>query len=83
MAGAYIYGLPEQKIAEVTMENVHIDYAEDAKPGVAAMMLGCDASCRRGVVAANVEKLNLVNVKIEGAATEPYELINVDSITSK
>ena len=83
VAGAYIYGLPEQKIAEVTMENVHIDYAEDAKSGVAAMMLGCDASSRRGIVAANVKKLTLINVSINGADGEPYELINVDSVVSK
>ncbi len=83
VAGAYIYGLPEQKIAEVTMENVNIDYAEDAKSGVAAMMLGCDASSKRGIVAANVKNLKLVNVSVNGAEGEPYELINVDSVVSK
>ncbi|MGN1188300.1 MAG: glycosyl hydrolase family 28 protein, partial [Lachnospiraceae bacterium] len=83
VAVAYIYGLPEQKIVEVTMENVHIDYAEEAKSGVAAMMLGCDESCRRGIVAANVKKLKLENVKIEGASSEPFELTNVDSVISK
>lgn len=83
VAGAYIYGLPEQKIAEVTMENVHIDYAEEAKSGVAAMMLGCDESCKKGIVAANVKKLKLENVKIEGVASEPFELTNVDSVISK
>ena len=47
------------------------------------MMLGCDASSRRGIVAANVKKLTLINVSINGADGEPYELINVDSVVSK
>ncbi len=83
VAGAYIYGLPEQKIKQVTMENIVIDYAAEPKPGVAAMMLGCDESTKRGIVAANVENLILNNVKVIGCDGEEIELINVDNINSK
>lgn len=83
VAGAYIYGLPEQKIAEVIMENVHIEYAENAKSGVAAMMLGCSEASRRGIVAANVKRLVLDNVKVEGAEGDAIEVVNVDNIISK
>ena len=83
IAGAYIFGLPESKVEKLTFENINFSYAKDAKPGVAAMMLGCDASSKRGIVAANVKKLKLFNVSVNGAEGEPYELINVDSVVSK
>ena len=47
VAGVYFYGLPEQKIEQVEMENVHITYAENAESGTAAMMQGCERTCGR------------------------------------
>ena len=83
VAGAYIYGLPEQKIMQVTMKNVVIDYADKPKPGVAAMMLGCEESTKRGIVAANVECLVLENVRVTGCEGEEIEVVNVDNVVAR
>lgn len=78
--GAYIYGLPEQKIDEITFENVSISYAADAQTGVAAMMTGCLPSCKAGLVLGNVKKLTLKNVVLSGQDGEELILNGVDSV---
>ena len=59
VAGAYICGLPEMKIEELRFENIDFNYAENAKSGVAAMMLGCDEASKQGLVVSNIKKLIL------------------------
>lgn len=68
--GVCIYGLPEQKVEEVVMNEVHISYAPDAKEGIAAMMRECTPTCRQGILARNVKRLVLKNVHLEGAEKE-------------
>lgn len=80
IAAAYITGLPENKITCLTFENVEVSYAKDAKPGVAAMMLGCDESCKAGILALNCKELILKNVNIEGCSGEDIVAENVDQI---
>lgn len=65
-AATFFYGLPEQPIGLVDMENIHITFAEDAKPGIPAMMEGVGPLCRAGIFAANVKTLRLKNVRVEG-----------------
>lgn len=81
VAGAYIYGLPERKIKIVTFENINISYAQDAQPGVAAMMLGCDEASKMGIVVNNIEELVLKNVVVTGCVGEQIVAGNVDNIT--
>ena len=78
VAGLYFYGLPESKIESVEMENVRISYAEDAEAGVAAMMIGCDESCRQGIFIRNAEKVTLKNVVLEGNEGKALDLEGVD-----
>ncbi len=67
VAAAYMYGLPEQKIDRVEMENVHVTYAEQPEYGQPAMMEGCDEhTSRQGIYANNIEELVLRNVTVEG-----------------
>ena len=80
VAAAYITGLPERKITCLTFENVTVTYAKDAKSGVAAMMIGCDESCKAGIHAMNVEKLVLKDVHIDGCEGEAVIAENVDEI---
>lgn len=80
VAGAYIYGLPERKIEKVTFENINITYAENAKPGVAAMMLGCDEASRKGIIVNNIKELVLKNVNITGCDGDPVVAGNVDHL---
>ena len=80
VAGTYICGLPESKIKELRFENISFTYAEEAKSGVAAMMIGCDEASKQGLYALNVEKLILKNVDVKGCVTEAIIAENVDEI---
>ena len=64
---AYIEGLPEKKIEEVVLEDVHFSFAEDATEGIPAMSVGVEARKQGGLFAKNVKKLRLKNVTVEGA----------------
>lgn len=83
VAAAYIYGLPEQKINSITFENIQVDYAKDAKSGVAAMMIGCDEASKQGIIIGNCNTLNLKNVKIEGCVGENIVADGVDVINQE
>ncbi len=78
--GAYIYGLPEQKIAEIVFDNVDISYAENASRGVAAMMDGCEPGCRQGLIVGNVKKVVLNHVKIDSSEGEDVITDQVDEV---
>lgn len=80
VAAAYFEGLPEAKIQELVMRNISFSYAEDAKSDVPAMSVGVQKSSRRGIFAANVSRLVLENVTLEGQDGEPWELENVEEI---
>lgn len=80
VAAAYITGLPERKITCLTFENVDVTYAKEAKTDIAAMMIGCEPSCKAGIVAMNAEKLVLKNVNIEGCEGEAIVSENIDKI---
>lgn len=75
--GVCIYGLPEQKVESVFMEDINIHYSYKAVPGIAAMMTQCQPTCRQGIFARNVTKLTLNRVNLEGAKNE-YQLQEVD-----
>lgn len=77
-AAAYFMGLPERKISEIVMKNVTVDYAENAEKGFPAMLCGIDEMSRRGIIAENIERITLENVRINGQEGEALEFINVD-----
>ncbi len=83
VAGTYICGLPESKIEELTFENIDFSYAENAKSGVAAMMVGCDEASRQGLIVSNVKNLRLKNVKVVGCVGEEIQADNVDNIVKE
>ena len=83
VAGTYICGLPESKIEELIFENIDFSYAEDAKSGVAAMMVGCDEASKQGIVVSNIKNLVLKNVKVTGCVGEDIRAENVDNIVRK
>ena len=80
VAGTYICGLPESKIERLTFENIDFSYADDAKSGVAAMMLGCEEGCKQGMVVSNIKELILKNVHVVGCEGEAIVADNVDEI---
>jgi len=78
VAGVYFYGLPESKIECVEMENVSITYAENAREGKAAMMAGCERSCRQGIFVRNAKKVSLKNVVLKGNEGKAVDIDGVD-----
>ncbi|MGI5988698.1 MAG: glycoside hydrolase family 28 protein [Lachnospiraceae bacterium] len=65
-AAAWIAGLPERRIEEIVMDGIHVTFAGDAGTGVPAMMEGCSAVSRAGLVISGVEKLTLRDVSVKG-----------------
>lgn len=80
VAGVFIYGLPEQKIDEVEMENISISYAEDAIEGLPAMMDDFDPVSKMGIFVNNVKTLKMKNIHIEGHTGDTFLIDNVDEI---
>lgn len=81
VAAAFFYGLPEQKIEEVIMENVNVSYAKHAVGGQPAMMSGIpDKVCRMGIFANNIKKLIIKNINIHGQDTEIIHIENVNDV---
>lgn len=79
-AGVYFYGLPEQKIQSIIMENVRISFAENAQTGVAAMMSGCEPSCKQGIYLQNIEKVILNHIEVVGCDGEPIITSGIDEL---
>lgn len=82
VAAAFFYGLPEQKIGRIEMENVHVTYAAKPEPDVPAMMEGVEAMTLRGIYANNVKILQLKNVVIEGQEGLAVTLEHIDQLKS-
>lgn len=80
VAAAYLYGLPEQKIREVILEDIHVTYAKDAQKGEPAMMDGIEPCSRLGVFAQNIEELVLRDVRIDGQEGEAFLLADIDRL---
>ncbi len=83
VAAAYFEGLPEQKIEELELRNIYINYTDEPKADVPAMSVGVPVSTKRGFFANNVAKLVLENVVIEGQEGEAFELHGVDELIEK
>ncbi len=66
VAAAYFYGLPEKKISCIEMRNVYVDFAENPKCDVPAMMTGIEPCSKMGIFVKNVENMIMDNVTIVG-----------------
>ena len=79
-AAGYFYGLTEQPIGSVTVENVSFTFKEDAAPGRPAMMDYIDDECKRGLYFNGVRKVHLKNVTMDGQAGDRLITVNVDEV---
>lgn len=66
VAACYIDGLPESPIGAVTLENISVDFADDAKPGMPSMRNQNEARCRLGLYLENVQSAVVRNVRLRG-----------------
>lgn len=65
-AAAHVYGLPEQPVSELTLDDVAVSFAADPKPGYPAMADGVDLMARRGLHLGFVADSEVRNVRVDG-----------------
>ena len=78
-AGAF-WGLPEQPIEEIILENVFCTMKENAEPGKAIMTLDGPWYCKSGFHFYWVNRVRIINTEVVGATTEPFILQNVNEV---
>ena len=81
-AAGFFYGLPEQPIKSITIENVDINFADDAKPFIPAMMSFQEPQLKAGLQFRHVDEVVLKNVNVKGVDTENHEAILLESVKS-
>lgn len=79
-AAGYFYGLTEQPIGHVAIENVSFTFKEDASSGMPAMMDYIDPECKRGLYFNCVKKVTLKNVTMSGQNGDRLITVNVDEV---
>lgn len=79
-AGAFLYGLPEQKIDRIEMKNIHIDYAEEPIPMEPAMMDDLGKKVKMGIYVNNAKVLVVDQVTVEGNEGNAFDFHNIDSL---
>jgi hypothetical protein len=77
-AAAFLYGLPESPIEDVTFRDVAIRMSEDARSGMAEDLDDLEPMSRAGFIARNVRGLRLDGVEVRGQAGEPFIFDNVE-----
>lgn len=70
VAACYIDGLTEMPIESVTLENIDISFAENAKPEKPAMQEFAEKRCKLGLYLDNVRDITIKNVKLTGVVGE-------------
>lgn len=82
-AAGHFWGLPEQPIKEVNIENVNFAMKKDASSGHAVMMCNARESSKEGLVFFNVENVNLKNLTFNGVNGEIIESERVKKINKE
>lgn len=82
-AGGYFLGLPEMPVRSLSLRDVDIIFAQDAKPGMPIMADGVNPTCRLGLYAENVESLTLQNVTLRGAEAPALRVAHVNQLTQE
>ena len=78
VAAGTFFGLPEQPIDSITIDNVSFHYAENPIADKPAMMDGLDAMSGRGIIISYVNEVNIKNVTFTGLKNDEYELNQVN-----
>ena len=81
VAAGTFYGLPEQPIDSITIENVDFKYSKDPKEGRPAMMDGLEPMKGKGLIFNYVKNVKLKNVTFEGLKEKEVETVCVDNIS--
>ncbi|MBD5785404.1 glycoside hydrolase family 28 protein [Cellulosimicrobium terreum] len=65
-SAGYLRGLPEQPLADITLEDVRISFAADPVPGMPAMATGVEDVVRSGFQVEHTQGLVLSGVHVDG-----------------
>lgn len=77
VAAGFFYGLPEQPIKKIELENIQFNYAEIAQPGIPAMMSFEEPRTKQGLYFNFVDEVCIKNVSIKGQQGEAIHLEHV------
>lgn len=77
-AAGFFYGLPEQPIAKIELDQVRISYHPEAKPALPAMMSFLDPMRKAGLVFNEVKDVRLKDVRLDHPIGEPVVLNHVE-----
>lgn len=80
VAAAFIYGLPEKKIKKIYMENISIQFAGNPQTNIPDMLDDVQPMSCSGIIAYNIEELDLKNVVINGAIGCELSVDNVNEL---
>ncbi|MCX7708450.1 MAG: glycoside hydrolase family 28 protein [Clostridia bacterium] len=75
-AAAFIYGLSEMPIEDLSFDHISISMAEDAIPGIPAMMNGVDPVVKMGFFCCNVKDVSFSHVTIKGHEGAAFQVKN-------
>ena len=80
---AYVTGLPEQPMEHLILRDCRFDFDPEAEAMVPAMALGVEACSRRGLIVRFLNRLTLLDVRMEGIEGPPLEAEDVDRIETR
>ena len=80
VAAGTFYGLPEQPIKKITIENVKFSFDHNPQPGIPAMMTGLEPMSNRGLIFNNVDEVVIKNVSLDNNISNEIETENVGSL---
>ena len=80
VAAGTFYGLPEQPIESITIQNVSFEYSKNPVAGVPAMMDFLDPMKGQGLIFNYVNQVKLENVTFDGVASDEVSTVNVNVI---
>lgn len=78
VCAGFIYGLPEQKIKQLTLKNVNITFKDEAVEDFPEMLSFQEKIVKAGFIIRNVEKFELQNVIVNNHVGDAVMLQDVD-----
>lgn len=83
VAAGTFYGLPEQPIESIDINNVKFSYSKNPKSGIPAMMDGLAPMAGKGLIFNYVNNVNMKNVSFEGLNDKEIDTFEVRKLTRK
>ncbi len=81
VAAGTFFGLPEQPIEAIHLENIMFNYSNNPKEGLPAMMDGLEKMSGRGLIFNYVKKVELKNIVFNNFSKQELEKIFVDQFS--